>query len=66
MSGITETETCACVSQLLGSVAGCPISIPMTIVMSGISKMFVGELVEIGEIIIHPVWQLNARDLGHA
>ncbi|CAM6112763.1 unnamed protein product [Calypogeia fissa] len=38
--------------RLLASVAGCPISIPMTIVMSGISKMFVGELVEIGRIVM--------------
>lgn len=37
-----------CFWQLLQSVAGCPISVPMTIVMSGISKMFVGELVETG------------------
>ncbi|CAM6099087.1 unnamed protein product [Calypogeia fissa] len=38
--------------RLLASVAGCPISIPVTIVMSGISKMFVGELVEIGRIVM--------------
>ncbi|KAJ7547620.1 hypothetical protein O6H91_08G095600 [Diphasiastrum complanatum] len=38
--------------RLLQSVAGCPISIPMTIVMSGIAKMFVGELVELGRIVM--------------
>lgn len=38
--------------RLLQSVAGCPISVPMTIVMSGISKMFVGELVETGRIVM--------------
>ncbi|KAL2635756.1 hypothetical protein R1flu_007235 [Riccia fluitans] len=38
--------------RILGFVAGSPISIPMTIVMSGISKMFVGELVEIGRIVM--------------
>lgn len=34
--------------QLLQSVSGAPVSVPMTIVISGIAKMFVGELVEIG------------------
>ncbi|KAI5066205.1 hypothetical protein GOP47_0018829 [Adiantum capillus-veneris] len=34
--------------RLLQNVAGCPISLPMSIVMSGIAKMFVGELVETG------------------
>ncbi|MCO5594872.1 hypothetical protein L7F22_048907 [Adiantum nelumboides] len=38
--------------QLLQSVAGCPISAPMTIVMSGIAKMFVGELVETGRRVM--------------
>lgn len=38
--------------RLLQSVAGCPISMPMTIVMSGIAKMFVGELVEIGRTVM--------------
>ncbi|KAG6550663.1 hypothetical protein Mapa_007760 [Marchantia paleacea] len=38
--------------RILGFVAGSPISIPMTIVMSGISKMFVGELVEVGRIVM--------------
>ncbi|KAH7372947.1 hypothetical protein KP509_17G030600 [Ceratopteris richardii] len=38
--------------RLLQSVAGCPISIPMTIVMSGIAKMFVGELVETGRTVM--------------
>ncbi|KAL3684041.1 hypothetical protein R1sor_002063 [Riccia sorocarpa] len=39
--------------RILGFVAGSPISIPMTIVMSGISKMFVGELVEVGRIVMN-------------
>lgn len=34
--------------QLLQSVSGGPVSVPMTIVISGIAKMFVGELVEMG------------------
>lgn len=34
--------------QLLQSVSGGQVSVPMTIVISGIAKMFVGELVEIG------------------
>lgn len=38
--------------RLLASVAGCPTSIPMTIAMSGISRMFVGELVEFGRIVM--------------
>ncbi|KAH9293673.1 hypothetical protein KI387_041113, partial [Taxus chinensis] len=32
--------------RLLQNIAGCPVSMPMTIVMSGVAKMFVGELVE--------------------
>ncbi|KAH9292002.1 hypothetical protein KI387_042807, partial [Taxus chinensis] len=28
------------------NIAGCPVSMPMTIVMSGVAKMFVGELIE--------------------
>lgn len=38
--------------QLLQSVSGAPVSVPMTIVISGIAKMFVGELVEIGMHIL--------------
>ena len=38
--------------RVLQSIAGCPISIPMTIVMSGIAKMFVGELVEMGRMVM--------------
>lgn len=38
--------------RVLQSIAGCPISIPMTIVMSGIAKMFVGELVETGRMVM--------------
>lgn len=38
--------------QLLQSVSGAPVSVPMTIVISGIAKMFVGELVEIGMHLI--------------
>lgn len=35
--------------QLLGSITGSPkISVPMTIVVSGIAKIYVGELVETG------------------
>ena len=40
--------------RVLQSIAGCPISIPMTIVMSGIAKMFVGELVEMGRMVMPP------------
>lgn len=38
--------------RLLQSVSGAPVSVPMTIVISGIAKMFVGELVEIGRIVM--------------
>ena len=34
--------------RVLQSIAGCPISIPMTFVMSGIAKMFIRELMEMG------------------
>ncbi|XP_031481052.1 transcription initiation factor TFIID subunit 11 [Nymphaea colorata] len=43
----------ATMRRLLMSIAGCPISMPMTIVMSGIAKMFVGELVETGRIVMN-------------
>lgn len=42
----------ATMRRLLQSVAGCPVSVPMTIVMSGIAKMFVGELVETGRVVM--------------
>lgn len=44
------TRLCAVIGmeQLLQSVSGGQVSVPMTIVISGIAKMFVGELVEIG------------------
>eukprot|EP00250_Pteridium_aquilinum_P016992 c23399_g2_i1 orf=393-980(+) len=38
--------------RLLQSVAGCAISVPMTIVMSGIAKIFVGELIETGRTVM--------------
>lgn len=38
--------------RLLQSVAGCTISLPMTIVMSGIAKMFVGELIETARTVM--------------
>lgn len=38
--------------RVLQSIAGCPISMPMTIVMSGVAKMFVGELVETGRMVM--------------
>lgn len=39
--------------QLLTSITGSQkISIPMTIVVSGIAKMFVGELIEIGKLVL--------------
>lgn len=38
--------------RVLQSVAGCTVSLPMTIVMSGIAKMFVGELVETGRLVM--------------
>nr|PNR41670.1 hypothetical protein PHYPA_019075 [Physcomitrium patens] len=38
--------------RLLQSVSGGPVSVPMTIVISGIAKMFVGELVEMGRIVM--------------
>lgn len=39
--------------QLLGSITGSPkISVPMTIVVSGIAKIYVGELVETGKTLI--------------
>lgn len=39
--------------RLLGSITGSQkISVPMTIVVSGIAKMFVGELVETGRVIM--------------
>lgn len=39
--------------QLLTSVTGSQkVTMPMTIVMSGIAKMFVGEVVETGEISV--------------
>lgn len=43
---------------MLQSVSGAPVSVPMTIVISGIAKMFVGELVEIGmpEFIVLPLF----------
>lgn len=38
--------------QLLASITGTQkISVPMTIVVSGIAKMFVGELVETGNFL---------------
>ncbi|ERN20538.1 hypothetical protein AMTRI_Chr01g112160 [Amborella trichopoda] len=42
----------ATMRRLLQNIAGCPISMPMTIVMSGIAKMFVGELVETGRVVM--------------
>ncbi|KAF9611557.1 hypothetical protein IFM89_033561 [Coptis chinensis] len=40
--------------KLIASVTGSPkVSVPMTIVVSGIAKMFVGELVEIGRIVMN-------------
>ncbi|PKU63468.1 hypothetical protein MA16_Dca022119 [Dendrobium catenatum] len=39
--------------QLLAAITGSQkISVPMTIVVSGIAKMFVGELVETGRIVM--------------
>lgn len=38
--------------RLLQSVAGCSISMPMTIVMSGIAKMFVGEVIETARTVM--------------
>ncbi|RWR83922.1 transcription initiation factor TFIID subunit 11 [Cinnamomum micranthum f. kanehirae] len=39
--------------KLLASITGTPkISVPMTIVVSGIAKMFVGELVETGRMVM--------------
>ncbi|GLJ50334.1 hypothetical protein SUGI_1072260 [Cryptomeria japonica] len=38
--------------RLLQNIAGCPVSMPMTIVMSGVAKMFVGELVETGRMVM--------------
>lgn len=39
--------------QLLTSITGSQkISMPMTIVVSGIAKMFVGDLVEMGEALL--------------
>lgn len=39
-------------AQLLASISGTPkISVPMTIVVSGIAKIFVGELVETGMML---------------
>ncbi|KAM5586977.1 transcription initiation factor TFIID subunit 11 [Rosa sericea] len=39
--------------RLLGSISGTPkISVPMTIVVSGIAKMFVGELVETARMVM--------------
>ncbi|CAN6444618.1 unnamed protein product [Victoria cruziana] len=43
----------ATMRRLLMSIAGCPISMPMTIVMSGIAKMSVGELVETGILVMN-------------
>ncbi|KAL6201760.1 hypothetical protein ACLB2K_025472 [Fragaria x ananassa] len=46
--------------RLLASISGTPkISVPMTIVVSGIAKIFVGELVETGRsvfILLQPEW----------
>lgn len=49
--------------QLLTSVTGTQkISMPMTIVMSGIAKMFVGELVETGT---HLSFSFQVIDVGN-
>ncbi|XP_043688554.1 transcription initiation factor TFIID subunit 11-like [Telopea speciosissima] len=41
------------IKKLVSSITGSPkISVPMTIVVSGIAKMFVGELVETGRIVM--------------
>lgn len=42
----------ASMRKLLSSVTGQQVSIPLTIVMSGIAKLFVGELVEHGRIVM--------------
>jgi hypothetical protein len=48
--------------QLLASISGTPkISVPMTIVVSGIAKMFVGELVETG-MLSFVIFQLIERE----
>ncbi|KAF5190993.1 Transcription initiation factor tfiid subunit [Thalictrum thalictroides] len=40
--------------QLLASITGSPkISVPMTTVVSGIAKMFVGELVETARMVMN-------------
>jgi hypothetical protein len=39
--------------QLMQSVTGTNVTIPMTIVMAGLSKMFVGDLVETGKCSLH-------------
>eukprot|EP00252_Welwitschia_mirabilis_P021237 TRINITY_DN5379_c0_g1_i1.p1 TRINITY_DN5379_c0_g1~~TRINITY_DN5379_c0_g1_i1.p1 ORF type:complete len:212 (+),score=46.51 TRINITY_DN5379_c0_g1_i1:362-997(+) len=38
--------------RVLQSIAGCPISLPMTIVMSGVAKTYVGELVETSRVVM--------------
>ncbi|KAJ4975770.1 hypothetical protein NE237_000876 [Protea cynaroides] len=41
------------IKKLLASITGSPkISVPMTIVVSGIAKMFIGELIETGMIVM--------------
>ncbi|GBG61603.1 hypothetical protein CBR_g22400 [Chara braunii] len=39
--------------RLIQNVAGCAVSVPMTIVMSGIAKLFVGDLVETARIVMN-------------
>jgi len=51
VSFFTGLLVCCGGVQLLQSVSGAPVSVPMTIVISGIAKMFVGELVEIGMLV---------------
>ncbi|KAL6191722.1 hypothetical protein ACLB2K_038112 [Fragaria x ananassa] len=45
--------TCRRFMELLASISGTPkISVPMTIVVSGIAKIFVGELVETARMVM--------------
>ncbi|XP_002978451.2 transcription initiation factor TFIID subunit 11 [Selaginella moellendorffii] len=47
-SGFPKTQ----MRRLVQNVAGCSISVPMSIVMSGLAKMFVGDVIETARIIM--------------
>jgi len=53
--------------QLLTSITGSQkISMPMTIVVSGIAKMFVGELVETGKFLMYLFLMIACANIMHA